>query len=261
VVWGNPLRGQTNPPERFDEVVLTTDMTTNRQLLDNPQNPYYSSPNQPVTQAKYLSEDAFPLNPGSCYIHQDDSVLAPYLKTRDEVLQFTACYSQQPKDNLPYDMSTTYSTWLVQNMVTDLPEPVYVSMYGSIEAPEAPGAQLFPPVSWRHGRFLGSYMYGSKRALHNIQGLGNMWFAGNNTTQDSEEGALVSAMVIAEKVCPDWKYPFFGTDRGSIEATFMYELLKDEIMFPIGASGLWRHFKHWVEQRLHLPAGGSPPSQ
>jgi hypothetical protein len=253
VAWGNPIRGQTNPPEKFDAVVLTTDMTTNRALLDNPRNPYYSSPNQPVTQEKYISEEAFPLNPGSCYIHQDSSVLAPYLTTRDEVIQFTAYYSPEPKDGLPYDMATTYSTWLVQNMVPDLPEPIYVSMYGSYEAPNPPKNQLFEPIPWRHGRFLGSYMYTSKRNLHNIQGLGDVWFAGNNTTQDSEEGALTSAMVIAEKICPDWRYPFFGVEKHSIEATFMYELMKDEVMFPVTESGLWRHFKHWVEQKLHLP--------
>ena len=257
VAWGNPLRGQTNLPQKFDAVVLTTDMTTNRRLLDNNRNPFYNGPNQPVTQEKYISEQAFPLNPGSCYIHQDDSVLAPYLTTRDEIIQFTAYYSQQPTNDLPFDLATTYSTWLVQNMVPGLPEPVYVSMYGSYEAPNPPDKQLFAPVQWRHGRFLGSYMYTSKRNLHNAQGLGNMWFAGNNTTQDSEKGALTSAMVIAEKVCPDWEYPFFGTDKGSLEATFMYELMKDEVMFPITASGLWRHFKHWAEQKLHIPEASS----
>ena len=240
VQWGG------EQPDWFDAVVLTTDMTTNRALLNNPNNPYYDSPNQPITQAPYIAEDKFPLNPGSCYIHQDDTVLAPYLTTRDEMVQFTAYYSPTPTNRLPYDMATTYSTYLVQNMLPGLPEPVYVSMYGSYEAPKAPGRQLFKPIQWRHGRFLGSFMVQSKRALHKIQGLAHMWFAGNNTTLDSEEGALVSAMVIAEKICPDWEYPYYGID----EATLMYELIKDEMMFPITMPGLWRNFRHWLGRTL-----------
>jgi len=238
VTFGDPLHPAAMA-HKFDAVVLTTDMTTNREQLDNPKNPLYSN------QQAYISEEKFPLNPGSCYIHQDASVLAPYISTRDEVVQFTACYSYKPTNGLPYDMSTTYSTYLVQNMLPGLPEPVYVSMYGAYDAPKPPGLQLFPPVKWRHGRFLGSFMVDSKRGLHNIQGLGNVWFAGNNTTMDSEEGALVSAMVIAGKVCPDWEYPFYGLDPRSLEATAMYELMKDEMMFPLSGFGLWRHAHHW----------------
>jgi NAD(P)-binding Rossmann-like domain len=254
VVWGNPLRGQTNPPQRFDLVVLTTDMTTNRQLLNNAQNPYYDSPTQPVTQAPLISAEAFPLNPGSCYIHQDVDVLAPSLRAQQEIVQFTASYSQKPTKGLPYDMSTCYSTYIVRNMVPGLPQPVYVSMYGSYEAPNPPKNQLFPRVQWNHGRFLGSFMYTSKRNLHKIQGLGNIWFAGNNTTQDSEEGALTSAMIIAGKVCPDWEYPFTWHS----EAFLMYEINKDEIMFPFQTSGFWRHFRHWKSKHLAANVGGRP---
>lgn len=249
VAWGNPLRGDVTPPQRFDAVVLTTDMTTNRQLLNNPNNPYYDSPNQPVTQAPWISAEAFPLNPGSCYIHQDVEVLSPDVRMQQEIVQFTANYSPPAAgggDRLPYDMGTAYSTYLVHNMVPGLPEPVFVSMYGCDSAPRPPDRQLFPPVQWRHGRFLGSFMYGSKRNLHKIQGLGGVWFAGNNTTVDSEEGALVSAMIIAGKLCPDWEYPFSEVS----EAFLMYELNKDEIMFPPATHGLWRHFKHWIGDHL-----------
>jgi hypothetical protein len=207
VSWTPPGQ-QPPPPQKFDAVILTTDMTTNRALLNNPKNPYYDSPDQPVTQAKFISEAAFPLNPGSCYIHQDASVLAPYLQGGPEVVQFVAYYSQTPNGGLPYDMSTTYSTYFAHNMVPGgIPEPVYVTMYGALEAPKPPARQLFPPVPWRHGRFLGSFMYTSKQNLHHIQGLGDVWFAGNNTTLDSEEGALVSAMVIAGHDVPGLEVP------------------------------------------------------
>ncbi len=242
--------GDTNDPAvAFDEVVLTTDMTTNRMLLDNGNNVHYTPPSGPQ-QSQYISETAFPLNPGSCYIHQDIDVLSPNVREGKEVLQFTADYAMQQTGDYSYDLSKTYTTWLIQNMVEDLPEPVYVSMYGTDVAENPPKHQLFPPVKWRHGRFLGSYMYTSKAALHNVQGVGNIWFAGNNTTQDSEEGALVSAMVIAGKVCPDWKYPYYGLHWKYAYATFWYELMKDKIMFPETVSGLWGHFRHLIGHSL-----------
>src|SRR5678816_2275166 len=190
-----------------------------------------------------------------CIRDRDASVLAPYLQGGPEVVQFVAYYSQTPNGGLPYDMSTTYSTYFAHNMVPGgIPEPVYVTMYGALEAPKPPARQLFKPVPWRHGRFLGSFMYTSKQNLHHIQGLGDVWFAGNNTTLDSEEGALVSAMVIADMMFPDWKYPFYGIEPRSIEATIMYELMKHKVMFPGAPSGLWGHFRHWQQRRLQAYA-------
>ena len=241
--------------QRFDEVVLTTDMNTNCKLLNNPQNPYFNSANQPITQQKYIGDDVFQLNPGSCYIHQDKSVLAPWLLDQKEVVQFTAPYPSVPTGPLPYDMSNAYSTYIVQNMVPGLPQPVYVSMFGQSVPPNAPDEKLWlmPPIQWLHGRFLGSMMVEVKRNLHNIQGLGHMWFAGNNTTQDSEEGALISAMVIAGKVCPEWNYPFVGLSEADLAATFWYELMKDEFMFPTAAGGgKLAFFKRLLEGLAHL---------
>ena len=235
--------------ERFDAVVLTTDMNTNCKLLDNSDNQYFD------TQEKYIGENVFKLNPGSCYIHQDPSVLAPWLLDQKEVVQFTAPYPPVHTGTLPYDMSNSYSTYVVQNMVPGLPQPVYVTMYGQ-SVPENPPAEhlwLMDPVQWVHGRFLGSMLMDVKRNLHNIQGLGNIWFAGNNTTQDSEEGALVSAMVIAGKVCPQWNYPFVGVSEADLAATFWYELMKDEFMFPSKSGGKLEYFKHLLETVTHLP--------
>ena len=227
VEWTTPLSPAT-AKERYDEVVLTTDMDTNDALLDNPANPLYPR------QHPIIGPDVFQLNPGSCYIHQDPSVLAPWLLDQQEIGQFSGTTPPGSGEKLPYSMPDSYFTWMVQNMVEGLPEPVYVSMYGT-DTPASPPAeakQLAPPIHWKHGRFLGSMMMDAKRGVHAVQGLGHIWFAGNNTTQDSEEGALLSAMVIAGKVCPSWSYPFGGLDAEDLYAFGWYELMKDEFMFP-----------------------------
>ena len=248
VTWDTPLSPAATR-QKFDAVVLTTDMNTNTVLLDNPDNACFAE------QVKYIGNDVFMLNPGSCYIHQDPSVLAPWLRDEHEVVQFTAPYPSVPTGPLPYDMDSAYSTYIVQNMVEGLPEPVYVTMYGEFDPPNPPAEnlQLFPPITWLHGRFLGSMMVDAKREVHNIQGLGNVWFAGNNTTQDSEEGALISAMVIAGKVCPQWNYPFVGLTKPDFGAEFWYELMKDEFMFPSTSGTKFAAFSNWLTTRQGKP--------
>ena len=227
VQWGN-AESPAEHAEQFDTVVLTTDMDSNYALLNNDRNPNFA------TQKRYIAPSVFQLNPGSCYIHQDINVLAPWLRDQQEILQFTALAPPPPGSSLPYDMAQSYSTWLVQNMVSGLPEPVYVSMYGGYNPPTVPNPAklLGDPIQWKHGRFLGSMMLDAKRQVHNIQGLGNTWFAGNNTTTDSEEGALLSAMIIAGRICPEWYYPFGAINTEDAYAFGWYELMKNEFMFP-----------------------------
>ena len=84
------------------------------------------------------------------------------------------------------------------------------------------------------------------------QGVGNIWFAGNNTTQDSEEGALISAMVIAGKVCPQWNYPFVGVSKPDFGAEFWYELMKNEFMFPSTTGTKFAAFSNWLTTQPDL---------
>ncbi len=230
VEWSTP-EAPLAMVQQFDAVVLTTDMETNDQLLNNPKNPNYAQ------QHRYIGPEVFDLNPGSCFIHQDDSVLAPWLRDQVEIAQFNGTTPPGPGERLPYDMGASYLTYILQAMVEGMPEPVYVTMYGVDEPPNppAPEKMLAHPIRWRHGRFLGSMFMNAKRGVHNVQGLGNVWFAGNNTTQDSEEGALISAMVIAEKLRPEWEYPFRRIDAEDAYAFGWYELMKDEFMFPKAA--------------------------
>src|SRR5690606_25906131 len=88
------------------------------------------------------------------------------------------------------------------------PFPCYVSMYAEDEGSVVPRAEkIIYKKTWVHGRWLAGFFDKAKRELHEIQGLGKVWFAGNNTSVDSEEGALLSAMIIAVSII-SYEYPW-----------------------------------------------------
>lgn len=194
--------------EDFDAVVLTTDMSTNRALLEG--NRHWDR------QAEFLAAERFPLLPGVCFIHQDDEILAPHLRDdQREDLQFTGSYAwdeggKHPYD-LPYDLHSTYATHFIHNAYDGLPERCYVSMYAEAQRARFPREHtILHRKEWRHGRWMSSYFKEGKEQLHRIQGLGRVWFAGNNTTFDAEEGALLSAIGVAEKLFDGFENPFGG---------------------------------------------------
>lgn len=211
----------------FDDVILTTDMTTNRRLLDNPHNALYP------TQKDYIGEDKFALIPGICYIHQDDECLSPHLRDKREDGQFVGAYAfgqTAPGGNdygLPYDLTNAFQTYLMKNIL-GTPVDCHVSMYADHAGAKLPDpAKTIFVKTWRHGRWVASFFDQAKKDLHRIQGVGHVWFAGNNTTVDSEEGALVSAMILADELFEEWVYPF---DMLS-EAYFFYRHFQST-MFP-----------------------------
>lgn len=221
-----PPSGKPLQEEAFDQVILTTDMTVNRGLLEGPGNPHWEE------QRTYLSADRFGLLPGICYIHQDPEVLAPSLRDLKEDGQFTGEFAWGASDagsdlySLPYDLGASFQTYLMQNIL-QTPHPCYVSMYAEDRKAVTPAPEKTIFVrSWRHGRWVASFFRRAKEQLHEIQGLGGVWFAGNNTTVDSEEGALLSAMIVASQVA-GYRYPF---SRISTASFFYYWFSK--IMFP-----------------------------
>jgi hypothetical protein len=229
----------------FDRVVFTTDMDTNRQILENPRNGYWRY------QERILSQ--FQLNPGSCYIHTDDSVFPTYLKTRTgadlraSTTDFCAAYTKpEPGKTPPYDMAHAYSTYNIKNMAPDVPGNLYLTMYGNDVPEHAPDPKkTFVKQTWKHGSFLGPQLRNAAKQVHQIQGMGNMWFAGNNTCIDAEEGALISAMVIAGKLFPEWTYPFPFFS----EAEVMYLAIKDGIMFPPSFARSLTSWDDWEKRR------------
>jgi hypothetical protein len=222
--------------QAFDEVVLTTDMVNNRALLEHADNPYWER------QRAFVAPERFALLAGVCYIHQDPEVLAPSLRDGKEDGQFTGYFAWGGRDagsdlyELPYDLGASFQTYSMQNIL-GTPAPCYVSMYAEDRAARVPDPKKTLFVrAWRHGRWVASFFRSAKRELHQAQGLGGIWFAGNNTTVDSEEGALVSAMVIAERMA-GFRYPFFRLSS----AYLMYSYFREQ-MFPAtsSASGLQR---------------------
>jgi NAD(P)-binding Rossmann-like domain len=206
VEWDAPA-GPGEGRGRFDTVVLTTDMTTNRELLGHPDNPHWT------VQGHYLHADRFRLIPGACYIHQDDSLLAPELSDGREDGQFTGSFAQATSSaesdafGLPYDLRASFQTYLMANIL-DTPYPCHVSMYAEDDIARRPDpASVISSRTWRHSRWVATIFREAGQELHHAQGLGQVFFAGNNTTVDSEEGALLSAMIVAKRIA-GYEYPF-----------------------------------------------------
>lgn len=228
---GRPLGpGEEVHEQAFDIVVLTTDMTANRELLGHDENPHWDR------HRDLLSGDRFRLLPGSCYIHQDDELLAPSLRDGLEDGQFTGQFAWGMRDagselyDLPYDLGAAFQTYSMQNIL-GTPAPCYVSMYAEEQTAvlPSPDKTLFRRT-WRHGRWVASFFRDAKRSLHAAQGVDSLWFAGNNTTIDSEEGALISAMVIASKIS-EFRYPFARMSSAWAMYCWFHEL-----MFPSRSS-------------------------
>jgi predicted NAD/FAD-binding protein len=206
VVW--KIGGNTQAPQTFDSVVLTTDMATNGELLDGANNPLRDF------YADFVGQGIWGLIPGYCYLHQDSSILAPGMPNPpEETLQFTAYWAtHQP----PFDLTKSWTTFSYKNLmgVADPDFEYYLTMYGfdptkdpTVPVPNNPVAPT--PMNWVHGMWLPSFMWNQKVMLRNAQGVSpyfaplpmqkdtHIYFAGNNLTMDSEEGALVSAMAVA----------------------------------------------------------------
>ncbi len=197
--------GGVQEHQRFDAVVLTTDMTTDRELLGHQHNPQW------IDQAPYLGAKRFRLIPGACYIHQDDSLLAPELSDGREDGQFTGSFAvgrtsvESERFGLPYDLRASFTTYLMANII-DTPYPCHVSMYARDDHARRPEpSKVISTRHWRHSRWAATIFRGAGRELHHAQGLWRVFFAGNNTTVDSEEGALLSAMIVARRVAG---YPY-----------------------------------------------------
>src|SRR5262249_47841202 len=149
----------------FDEVVLTTDMTTNRGLLDDPRNEVWK------IQKGYIGAEKFQLLPGICYIHQDESVLAPSLRDGKEDGQFTSYFpwGQTSPENpfgLPYDLGTSFQTYFMDNIL-GTPHRCYVSLYAEHARSKTPDpAKTIHVKTWRHGRWVASFFDTAKKELH-----------------------------------------------------------------------------------------------
>lgn len=258
VVWeGGPPDGVA-----FDKVVLTTDMHTNAALLDNAKN----TTAWERWYADVLSETRWDkLQAGTCYIHADENIFSPHLRDQQELVQFTAYWSTKgAPDNMPYNPATTYATYLVGNVRQEAAaDGLFVTMYGPEDTIVREPKDPIVTEKFTHGLWLPSAMKDSTKVVHRAQGVGglngtqpilpntgtNLYFAGNNTTMDSVEGALVSAMVIANYAFGA-PYPLLRMRPLSAAAFGMYLALYLELMFPISDETHRRALARHLEPRL-----------
>jgi hypothetical protein len=159
-------------------------------------------------------------------------LLAPELADGKEDGQFTGSFalgSRSPDSDrfgLPYDLRASFQTYLMRNIL-DTPYPCHVSMYAEDDDARRPDpATVIAHRTWRHSRWVATIFREAGQELHHVQGLGNVFFAGNNTTVDSEEGALLSAMIVADRIA-GYPYPF---PKASYSYAFYRRFAK--AMFP-----------------------------
>lgn len=265
-VWTDQTTGQVTvqwtdqdieqDSDTFDKVVLTTDMWTNSKLLNNSQNQYFWD----NLYEKYIGygrdQQNNPLGDpvvwdlmyGVCYVHSDENILSPDLRNQQETNQFNAYYAGTGGGN--YNLLDTFTTYIQKNVLGTPSDPdmnadgIYLTMYGYVPQPgqKVPDQStwLTDPIIWTHGNWTPAAMGGAKSNLYLAQGKGNIsydgqmdtniYFAGNNTTVDSEEGALISAMTIADYAF-GVNYPLAKFSAESLFAFGMYTLYHN-VMFP-----------------------------
>jgi NAD(P)-binding Rossmann-like domain len=218
VTWADTASGTTTS-ETFDIVVSTLEMQANSGVLDSPRNTLWSSLYEPCigsTTGMKFGTSVWPLIPGYCYIHQDPSVLAPGMPTPLlETLQMNASYAGDGHGG--FDLIKTYTTYIESNLLgitlNDPADEWYLTMYGfepsqyGIKPPSTTPGHTF---EWVHGMWMPTFMVEQKLAFHKAQSTSphqparpgqqgtGLYFAGNNLTMDSEEGALMSGMCIAK---------------------------------------------------------------
>ena len=265
-VWTDQTTGQVTvqwadqdieqDSDTFDKVILTTDMWTNSKLLNNSQNQYFWN----NLFEKYVGfgkdQNGNPLgNPvvwdlmyGVCYVHTDENILSPDLRNQQETNQFNAYFAGTGEGN--YNLWNTFTTYLQKNVLGTPSNPdmnadgIYLTMYGYVPQPGQTipdqSTWLTDPIIWTHGNWTPAAMGGAKSQLYLAQGKGNIsyegqmdtniYFAGNNTTVDSEEGALISAMAIADYAF-GVNYPLARFSGDSLFAFAMYNIYHN-VMFP-----------------------------
>ncbi|HYL51373.1 MAG TPA: hypothetical protein VEZ15_05340 [Acidimicrobiia bacterium] len=218
VTWVDKSTGKKSS-ETFDIVISTLDMQTNSGVFNSPNNPMWSSLYEPYigsTSGIKFGTSVWPLIPGYCYIHQDASVLAPGMPAPLlETLQMNASYAGDGHGG--FDLIKTYTTYIESNLLGITPngpaDEWYLTMYGfdpseyGIEPPSTEPGHAF---EWVHGMWMPTFMVEQKLAFHGAQSISphhpprsgqqntGVYFAGNNLTMDSEEGALMSGLCIAK---------------------------------------------------------------
>ena len=206
--------GETPIDRTFDLVVSSLDMRANSLIMSG--QPGWEVFQPYIGDTTAYGTTVWPLQPGFCYLHQDPSVLAPGLPSPPgETMQFTA---PPAPPGQPYDLTYSYTTYVESNLLGLTPPApsvdLYLTMYGfdprANPSTPVPTKGVKMSMDWVHGMWLPTFMADQKLAFHAAQGVSphyppihsqhgsRIFFAGNNLTMDSEEGALLSGFAIAK---------------------------------------------------------------
>jgi predicted NAD/FAD-binding protein len=224
----------------FDEVVYNGTLSYAQSLLNNPKNPNWAK------QSKYLAP--FTSERSNCYLHQDPS----YLPAGIPFTSATVWNSETKSPRMSYNQT------VIRGLQAELNPGVWMS-YG--DPVDAPSHQLIEPVVWDHP-LDSSLIFGAKRQLYNIQGLGKVWYCGGNTTVDAFNSAFVSGLIIATKLSDQAQFPFTADTPIDQAARVNFTEYKIGYMFPSTriesefATVVAEHLPGWLEAAVANEVSG-----
>ena len=192
--------------ELFDEVVFATHADVTLKILEEV-SPMYR---------QVLGE--FEYAPVSSYLHFDDQVLQS--KTGQEYFEFSmpSLFDLATKRDQPGALTRIYNNLFYYKKFA---APLLVTF-----DPQTPIDQekIKAERHWKLPK-LRPVDFKRRQQIQQIQGLNNCWFCGTDTSLTGHEGAIVSALVIAEKLGVEY---IFANDQVAVN---QYNIIKDFMGF------------------------------
>lgn len=192
----------TGGMETFDKVVFAISAEIALGLIDNP-----TQQHQKILGGyKYVNTLGV--------LHSDDSVIA--MPDQKEYCEFTMKTQFDPDSN-EYGQMTRINNNLSNFAKVSKPLLVTFDPKQKIAADT-----ILTEKRWKLPMLRPTDFY-QKTNFHTVQGQGNMWFCGEDTSLTGHEGAVVSGMVIAERLGA--KYPFAANNFANVQFNVIKDLM------------------------------------
>jgi predicted NAD/FAD-binding protein len=190
------------PPEMFDQVVFATHADITLALIESP------------SQSHRDILGAFEYVPVRSVLHSDSSILTnggsgEYCEFRmgDEF--------DLAKGLKQYGQLTRVNNNL--RLYSHIKRPLLVTFDPKVEiAPD----KILKEQRWKLPKLRPADFY-RKTRIRELQGVENMWFCGTDTSLTGHEGALVSGLVIAERLGAEYPFP------NNVAARVQFRVIKD----------------------------------
>lgn len=188
--------------ETFDHVVFATHADVTLKMLDSP------------TEKQRDILGRFEYVPTRSVMHDDESVLAS--GDNEEYCEFVMPDGHEQGEGAQrYGQLTRVSNRL--HAYAGIDEPLLVTFDPK---QEISGDRIAVEKRWKLPKLRPGDFY-QKTRYRTIQGEGNLWYCGTDTSLTGHEGATVSGMVVAERLGAT--YPFAGNTL----ATIQFNVIKD----------------------------------